>query len=237
MWNKSTHTIKTAYEEAVKYVYYRKPMENSETYYDLNLHLEVKKPENEETSKLLPIKNENYIKSYVKQILEGAKECNFDYDIGDYTNSSYTNKQNFAYTYHDRLFNYNNKINQIDYIINKLSEDLETRQAVAITLIPEKDFTQIQKNYSTMPCLNEICFNIEKEKNLYMSCFFRSNDLYKALYYNMRGLIKLGEFVKESIEDRIEKELKFKRYNHEIFNGHIYKEDLKQIGMKLGEKL
>ena len=52
-----------------------------------------------------------------------------------------------------------------------------------------------------MPCLNEICFNIVNERDLYMTSFFRSNDVYGALYYNMRGLTKLGEYTKEKIEE------------------------------------
>jgi len=219
MLNLKKHTIARAYEETIKYIVKNKPLENTKTFYDLNIHLEITRPEDKTISDLLSNKNSEFIEKYEKQILNGAKE------------------NNFAYTYHDRLFNYNNKINQIDYIINKLAEDLETRQAVAITLIPEKDFTQNQKNYSKMPCLNEICFNIVKEKDLYMTSFFRSNDVYGALYYNMRGLTKLGEYIKEKIEEKADLDLKFKRYNHEIVNGHIYKTDINTILKKLGGKL
>ena len=219
MLNLRKHTMAQAYEETVKYIVKNKPFESTKTFFDLNIHLEITRPEDKTISNLLPNKNPMFIKKYEEQILNGAKE------------------NNFAYTYYDRLFNYNNKINQIDYIINKLAEDLETRQAVAITLIPEKDFTQIQKNYSKMPCLNEICFNIVNERDLYMTSFFRSNDVYGALYNNMRGLIKLGEYIKEKIEEKTDLDLKFKRYNHEIFNGHIYKTDINTILKKLGEKL
>lgn len=101
----------------------------------------------------------------------------------------------FRYTYGERLFAYlvSVYIDQIDFIITKLKNDLTTRRAIAITYNPEDDPYE-----ESVPCLQLIGFVIRDGK-LHMTAVFRSWDVKRAGPENLYGLSKLMEYVAEKV--------------------------------------
>jgi len=103
----------------------------------------------------------------------------------------------WTYTYHERLFAYCpvedirnpdspkpfRKVNQIQYIIDKLAQTAHTRRAQAITWMPTAD-----PQTDDPPCLQRIwcrlVSNDDGELSLDMNTHWRSRDLYKAWFMN-----------------------------------------------------
>jgi thymidylate synthase len=130
----------------------------------------------------------------------------------------------WTYTYHQRLFNYpvNNEktVNQIDYIINKLSQTFFTRRAQAITWIPSYD-----PQTDDPPCLQRIWCRIVTENNknyLRMNTHWRSRDAYRAAYMNLFGLTELQKFIAEQISKKTGKEILVGPYVDITDSYHIY---------------
>lgn len=120
----------------------------------------------------------------------------------------------FDYDYHKRLFEYETdygKINQLDYIINKLRECKTTRRAQAITW----DVLEDTKGLYSVPCLQRIQFMIRDDKlNMYVD--FRSNDCLSALNQNMYAFSHLQEII------ALELNVNIGKYYHYIISPHIY---------------
>ena len=143
---------------------------------------------------------------------------------------------NFAYTYHDRLFDYpvekcmtlggdNNGepvivgngdgkgINQIQTsIVERLKEEPLSRRAEGITWFPKID---IESNVP--PCLQRIqCLNREGKLNMHVE--FRSNDMLSALGANMYALVHLQKMIADEIG------IDIGWYSHTSVSAHIYYE-------------
>ncbi|MGM5484450.1 MAG: thymidylate synthase [Nanobdellota archaeon] len=88
------------------------------------------------------------------------------------------------YTYGQRLRS-NKGIDQISELTEKLRKSTYTRRAVAFTWDVEKDHDNEQ-----CPCLNMINVLVQDEK-LYLTAYFRSNDMYSAWPRNAFALRKL----------------------------------------------
>ncbi len=136
-------------------------------------------------------------------------------------------EKKWTYTYHDRLCNYHipedtEKINQIEYIINKLSETQYSRRAQGITWIPFYDpFTY------DPPCLQRIwCRIIENNGELFliMNTHWRSRDAYRAAFMNLFGLTELQKYIADQISKKIKKEVKVGQYVDISDSYHIYGE-------------
>lgn len=129
----------------------------------------------------------------------------------------------WSYTYHERIFNYKIEdkiINQIDYIVNKLSLTPYSRRAQAVTWNVKKDIES-----EDPPCLQRIWFRIieEKgEKKLCMNTHWRSRDAYKAAFMNIFALTYLQKIVTEKISKRVGEEIKIGRYVDISDSYHIY---------------
>ena len=116
--------------------------------------------------------NYNMLKEYTEQLLNKDNE-------------------DFVYTYGNRFREYF-RVDQYEYILNKLRENPNSRRAVALTW----DVTIDTKN-KEVPCLQLIKLSIVENK-LVMTVVFRSNDLRYAFKYNMYALLKLQQwFAKE----------------------------------------
>ena len=102
-------------------------------------------------------------------------------------NFSYDTK-GFDYMYNERMGR------QIYYIIKKLKENLNTRQATAYLWLPEKDLeTKLHK-----PC--QIVADYKFRDNvLYATHFFRSHDIKDAWPQNVYGLAKLQKYIANEI--------------------------------------
>jgi len=87
-----------------------------------------------------------------------------------------------AYTYHARMVE---PVNQIDFCINELKRNRYSNRAVITIRRPE------DSNIDDQPCLQLIQFKIYEDR-LNMTTFWRSRDLFKALYMNCFALILFG---------------------------------------------
>ncbi|MEM3816416.1 MAG: thymidylate synthase [Candidatus Bathyarchaeia archaeon] len=98
------------------------------------------------------------------------------------------------YTYHERLFNYPpNGINQINYIVEKLSKVSYSRRAQAITWVPEKDMW-----VDSPPCLQRIWCTVRDGK-LIMHTSWRSRDIFRAMHMNMLAMTELQKMISEKL--------------------------------------
>ena len=85
------------------------------------------------------------------------------------------------------------RINQINYIIQKLKEKPYSRRAQAITWRPLVDPFHIDP-----PCLQRIYMRI-KEGKLIMQTTWRSRDLFRAWEANVNGMIRIQKFVADQL--------------------------------------
>lgn len=145
----------------------------------------------------------------------------------------------WTYTYHDRLFNYHipedsnlgvyptpplrrKGINQVNYLIEKLSSTHYSRRAQAITWMPLYD----PSTYDP-PCLQRIwCRIFEEDSTLYliMNTHWRSRDAYRAAFMNLFGITELQKYIAEEISKRINRKVKVGRYVDIADSYHIYGE-------------
>ncbi len=142
----------------------------------------------------------------------------------------------WTYTYHERLFNYHRRINQIDYIVEKLSQSEYSRRAQAITWIPAVD-----PPTDDPPCLQRVWCRIVKEKGklfLNMHTYWRSRDAYRAAFMNIFGLTELQKFICEKISEK-RKEILVGHYLDISDSYHIYGsnfDDFQERFLKLQKK-
>ncbi|HAM38712.1 MAG: hypothetical protein A2474_02160 [Elusimicrobia bacterium RIFOXYC2_FULL_34_12] len=130
----------------------------------------------------------------------------------------------WTYTYHERIFSYKIEgkvINQINYIIDKLSKTSYSRRAQAITWNVGYD----PQTYDP-PCLQRIWFrmleNENKELVLNMNTNWRSRDGYKAAFMNIFALTDLQRIVADKISKNINKKVIVGRYTDIADSFHIY---------------
>lgn len=131
----------------------------------------------------------------------------------------------WSYTYHERLFNYKSKkddrgVDQIKYIIRKLSEVPYTRRAQAITWNPRTD-----PFYQDPPCLQRVWFRLVEENGVFylnMNVHWRSRDAFKAAFMNMYVLTELQKLVAEEVSKKINEKVLIGRYVDISDSYHIY---------------
>jgi len=136
-------------------------------------------------------------------------------------------EKKWTYTYHDRLCNYSipgapekKTVNQVDYIIEKLSESSFSRRAQAVTWIPFYD----PGTYDP-PCLQRVWCRILKSSGglrLVMNVHWRSRDAYRAAFMNIFGLTCLQEFIAGKISERTGEKVTAGQYTDIVDSYHIY---------------
>ena len=141
----------------------------------------------------------------------------------------------WTYTYHQRLFAYCpvenlrdpnspkpfKKVDQIQYIIDKLSEVSHTRRAQAITWMPTAD-----PPTDDPPCLQRIWCRLVADHDgvmsLNMNTHWRSRDLYKAWFMNVYAITDLQRIIAEEISGKINRQVTVGRYVDISDSLHIY---------------
>ena len=164
------------------------------------------------------------LESYRQEVVNGIHDHWIDPAAGKWT-----------YTYHERLFAYCpvedirnpkspkpfRKVDQIQYIIDSLSEVNHTRRAQAITWMPTAD-----PQTDDPPCLQRIwCRLVANEKgelSLNMNTHWRSRDLYKAWFMNVYALTDLQRTIAGRISQKINKPVATGRYVDISDSLHIY---------------
>jgi len=122
----------------------------------------------------------------------------------------------WPYHYHERLISYpgsKNLINQIDLMIEKLSNSLSTRKSNGITWVPERDFDS-----QDPPCLQRIWLGLIpdeiSEDNTFilnMNYNFRSRNVMIAAPMNQTGLATLQIYLRNKIIEKTGKNIKLGR--------------------------
>lgn len=102
------------------------------------------------------------------------------------------------YTYGSRLRNHEG-INQIAGIIEELGKENFSRRAIAFTWNVMKDCGNAKS-----PCLNMVQALVQDDI-LYLTAYFRSNDMFRAWPQNAYGLLKVQKEIAESLGLRIGK--------------------------------
>lgn len=109
------------------------------------------------------------------------------------------------------------KLNQIEYIIQKLKDKPYSRRAQAITWRPLVDPFHIDP-----PCLQRIYMRI-KENKLIMQTTWRSRDLFRAWEANVNGMIRIQKYVADQLGIEIGHYLDFSN------SLHIYGNTLSEV--------
>ncbi len=129
----------------------------------------------------------------------------------------------WTYTYHQRLFAYNSGpdiINQMDYIVDKLSDSGYSRRAQAITWNPALDIST-----DDPPCLQRVWFRISESEDrsfLNMNTHWRSRDAFKAAFMNIFALTDLQKIIAKRISEKTGKNIEPGRYTDITDSFHIY---------------
>lgn len=130
----------------------------------------------------------------------------------------------WTYTYHQKLFSYqieDQKIDQINYIINKLATREYSRRANAITWNPKTD-----PPTDDPPCLQRIWFRILRNKKgeayLNMNAHWRSRDAYKAAFMNMFAFTELQKDIAQQLSKIKNEKIDIGRYVDISDSYHIY---------------
>ena len=165
------------------------------------------------------------LEAYRQEVVAGIHDHWIDPAAGKWT-----------YTYHERLFAYSpveniedakprrpfKKVNQIQYIIDCLSQAGHSRRAQAITWMPTAD-----AGTEHPPCLQRIwCRLVRNEQNgewfLNMNTHWRSRDLYKAWFMNVYAITDLQRIIAEEISNKRGEPVRVGRYVDINDSLHIY---------------
>ncbi len=92
--------------------------------------------------------------------------------------------ENIAYTYGERLFDFNGR-DQVSAMVEELRDARYSRRAVAGLWDPARDARSIDP-----PCLNLVQARV-RDDNLHLTAYFRSHDVFRAWPMNAFGLRKL----------------------------------------------
>ena len=164
------------------------------------------------------------LEAYRQEVVNGIHDHWIDPSAGKWT-----------YTYHERLFAYQpvedlrnpngsrpfQAVNQMQYIIDCLSEAGHTRRAQAITWMPTAD-----PRTDDPPCLQRIWCRLVADETggwvLNMNTHWRSRDLYKAWFMNVYALTDLQRTLAEAISEKRDEPVRVGRYVDISDSLHIY---------------
>jgi thymidylate synthase len=138
----------------------------------------------------------------------------------------------WPYTYHQRLFSYptgEGVIDQMEKIVERISESPITRRAVATTRVPEVDSYLVED----LPCLGEVQVRCPRAEDgalvVNMDTRWRSRDLYKAWCDNVVALTFLQQILAARIERRTGIRTRVGSYADYSTSLHIYGMDFAKI--------
>lgn len=164
------------------------------------------------------------LEAYRQEVVAGIHDHWIDPSAGKWT-----------YTYHQRLFSYCpvedlrdagspkpfEKVDQIKYIVDTLSETAHTRRAQAVTWMPTAD-----PSTDDPPCLQRIWCRLvtccDGRLSLNMNTHWRSRDLYKAWFMNVYALTDLQKIISERISEQLNQPVTVGRYVDISDSLHIY---------------
>jgi len=177
------------------------------------------------------------LEAYRQEVVNGIHDHWIDPASGKWT-----------YTYHERLCSYSpiedikdaytkrpfSKVNQIQYIVEMLSQVSHSRRAQAITWMPTVD-----PKTADPPCLQRIwcrlIANEAGELSLNMNTHWRSRDLYKAWFMNVYAFTDLQRVIAEQISQRKGVPVKVGGYVDISDSLHIYGRYFDEVAAEVGK--
>jgi thymidylate synthase len=178
-----TSTLSRAYLKAYAYVMWKHRIveteDNELTYESGPLTVVASYPnEDKERLKLVSPYEDNFMRSYEDQLINGTTS-------------------EFDYTYNERLFNYQEVVNQVESMIDKISKEPYTRRAVATTWYPYHD--NFENN--SVPCLQYVqCKFMNGYLN--MVTLWRSRDILMGMPANMCAMNTLHNYMVGELRSR-----------------------------------
>ena len=167
---------------------------------------------------------------YVMEVVHGAHDY-WVKPLEEVLKASESEDTRWTYTYHERLFEYKTEdgvVDQINYIIEKLSRTGYSRRAQAITWNPKLD-----PPTDDPPCLQRIwgrlCDNGKGGYVFNMNTHWRSRDLFKAWFENVIALTTLMRKIAERISEKVKKPVRLGRYVDINDSLHIYGSYVREI--------
>jgi len=166
------------------------------------------------------------LESYRQEVVDGIHDHWIDPAAGKWT-----------YTYHERLFSYCpssgiEKVDQVKYIIDCLSQAGHSRRAQAITWMPTTD-----PGADHPPCLQRIWCRLlpngTGQLSLNMNTHWRSRDLYKAWFMNVYALTDLQRIIAEEISRKIGQPVSVGRYVDISDSLHIYGSYFEEVAVEV----
>lgn len=140
----------------------------------------------------------------------------------------------WTYTYHERLFAYSPTddlrsgkarrpfaaVNQIEKLVEKISQVPYSRRGQAITWMPTCD-----PDTDDPPCLQRLWARLTEEGGGYvlnMNTHWRSRDLYKAWFMNVFALTDLQRDIARRVAEKTGRPVRVGRYVDMVDSLHIY---------------
>ena len=150
------------------------------------------------------------LETYRQEVINGVHDSRLEVEGG------------WHYTYHERLFAYpgcNAKTDQIDYVVEKLSQAGHSRRAQAITWNVDLD-----PPVDDAPCLQRIWCRVVggAEPALNMNTHWRSRDGYKAAFMNIFAITDLQKLISQRVSENTGREIKMGRYVDISDSFHVY---------------
>lgn len=143
-------------------------------------------------------------------------------EVCDGIHDQYVKSGAWSYTYHERLRSYGycgDTIDQIEYVIEKLSKAPYSRRAQAITWKPWVD-TKVDDP----PCLQRVWLRVCGDR-LIMETSWRSRDAMKAAFMNIYALTTLQKRIAEELSKRLGRAISPGEYVDFSNSYHIYETD------------
>ena len=167
---------------------------------------------------------------YVQEVVHGAHDY-WVKSLEEILKGTESKDTRWTYTYHGRLFEYvieDKEVNQINYMIDKLSTTGFSRRAQAITWNPKLD-----PPTEDPPCLQRIwgrlCENEDGGYTFNMNTHWRSRDLFKAWFENVIAITTLMRKIADAISEKMGKPVHLGRYVDITDSLHIYGSYFREI--------
>ena len=167
---------------------------------------------------------------YVMEVVHGAHDY-WVKPVDEIMKAAESTDTRWTYTYHERLFRYvieDRVVDQIGYLIQKLSEAGHSRRAQAITWNPKLD-----PPTDDPPCLQRVwgrlCEDGEGGFIFNMNTHWRSRDLFKAWFENVIAITTLMRSIANALAERLGKRVRVGRYADMVDSMHIYGSYFREI--------
>jgi thymidylate synthase len=167
---------------------------------------------------------------YVMEVVHGAHDY-WVKPMEEILKGTKSTDTHWTYTYHGRLFEYvmeDQAVNQVNYMIEKLSQAGYTRRAQAITWNPKLD-----PPTEDPPCLQRVwgrlCEDGEGGYIFNLNTHWRSRDLFKAWFENVIAITTLMRKIAGTVSEKIGKQVRLGRYVDISDSLHIYGSYFREI--------